>query len=384
MKKNKVLLSIALVAIVIAASVIGINVFRNIQTSIKPLTKVYGAVGGGKENFLADKDIKQILADDYGIELVTENWSNTKMTQQPLISKATNEPYDFMFPSDQRFFEIYLRDPEPGQAERYRPTSSYVALNTPLVIYSWDTVTEVLIQQGIVTQEGNVYYITDMCKLLDLMLDRTKWSALGLQDNYNNVNINAVDALESSPGVPYYGLMATIYNNYQDINFLSEAEQSEILQKLANIYIQSGFANSTPAVLFDNYISQGASTYPLIMDYEKSIIELKNSYPLQYEAKKDSIRMLYPKPTTWNSHAIHSFTANGDIYVQALKDPKIQKIAFEKYGFRTQNSLTGYNVEELGIKHLPNEITNIVPLLKEESYQKILQALRSKLEETTA
>ena len=47
-----------------------------------------------------------------------------------------------------------------------------LVLNTPIVIYSWDTVVDALIKENIVTVRDNVYYITDMNKLINYILRR--------------------------------------------------------------------------------------------------------------------------------------------------------------------------------------------------------------------
>ena len=50
---------------------------------------------------------------------------------------------------------------------------------------------------------------------------------------------------------------------------------------------------------------------------------------------KDKMRILYPVPTVWSSHPFISLSARASKLMEALKDPEIQKIAWEQHGFRT-------------------------------------------------
>ena len=59
-------------------------------TLSKHLTTVYVATGGGKEDFLADEDIKKILEKKYKLEVVYDTWSNGKTITKPLIRESIN------------------------------------------------------------------------------------------------------------------------------------------------------------------------------------------------------------------------------------------------------------------------------------------------------
>lgn len=59
----------------------------------------------------------------------------------------------------------------------------------------------------------------------------------------------------------------------------------------------SGYMNTTPADLFELYLKTGMGGKPMIVDYEKSVIDFANSNPDGWEQVKDKIRILYPIPT---------------------------------------------------------------------------------------
>jgi len=47
------------------------------------------------------------------------------------------------------------------------------------------------------------------------------------------------------------------------------------------------------------------------------------------------VRILYPEPTIYADHPILALDANAVKLIEAMKDPDIQKIAWQRYGFRS-------------------------------------------------
>ena len=347
----------------------------NISNKLQNLTKVTVAVGGGKEDFIADERVNQIMQEKYGIEAVYDNWSNGKMIVNPLLRKD-GAKYDLMFCSDQRFYDYYKLPPDASKGEAARDTvlDGGLTLNTPIVIYSWDKVVDALIVEEIVTEKEGVYYITDMNKLLTYILEGKKWSDIGLDMLYGSVNIASTDPVTSSPGATYYGLLLSIMCGGN----VTESAMQENLPKLKDFYEKSGYMNNTPADLFERYLKTGMGGEPMIVDYEKSIVEFATSNPDGFAQVKDNIRILYPTPTIWNSHCIATFTENGNKYNEVFEDPEIGQIAWEKYGFRTGVTGGTYDVSKLGINGVPQTITSTVSSLKMSMYNELISYLGGK------
>ena len=358
-----------LIFLVLMLAIIGLKGVFNNATSLKT---VYGAVGGGKENLLADEEFTSILEKKYKINVVNDTWSNGKLIVNDVVREdGTN--YDFIFFSDQRFYDYYKLAPntEKGEAKRYTVGKGSLTLNTPVIIYSWDTVTDALIKENIVTKKDNVYYITDMNKLLNYILQGKSWNDIGV-DLYGKINIDSTDPVTSSPGATYYGLLASIMagGNVTDENI------GDILPKLKEFYKKSGYMNNTPADLFQLYLKTGVGAKPMIVDYEKSIIDFANSDPEGYKTVKDKIRMLYPSPTIWNSHCIASLSENGNIYYNVFEDKSVQQLAWEKYGFRTGITGGNYDVSKVIVKGIPQSIDRAVSSLKMSTYEKMIESLK--------
>ena len=375
--------------------IVGINTLSN-DKGFTNLKTVYVATGGGKEDFLADEVVLKILKKKYKLNVIFDTWSNGKTITKPLIRESVNlgnesiikriqnnedisintsgvSKYDALFTSDQRFYDYYKLAPnkENNEADRYTVIAGSLTLNTPIVIYSWKEVVNAFINEGIVTLEDNVYYITDMNKLIDYILNNKKWSDVGLNELYGNINIASTDPVSSSPGATYYGLLLSILSGGQ----IEDATLEDNLTRLKQFYQKSGYMNNTPADLFERYLKTGMGGEPIIVDYEKSIIDFANSNPTGFNQVKNDIVILYPKPTIWNSHCFMAFTENGKKLYEAFMDKEIEQIAWEKYGFRTGITGGTYDVSKLGIG-IPQNITSTVTSLKMDYYNKLIEYLK--------
>lgn len=391
MNKQKIigiLIFIVLIFIIIFVKIGGNNFNNN-------LIDVYVATGGGKEDFLSDERVLEILNKKYGINAVFDSWSNGKTVKLPLIRESIGlgnsdivarikngenisintegvTKYDALFTSDQRFYDYYKLSPNKseGESDRYTVLDGGLTLNTPIVIYSWKEVTDKLITEGIVTQIEGVYYITDMDKLIEYILSGKTWSEIGLKELYGKINIASTDPVSSSPGATYYGLLLSILGNGQ----INDEDLETNLAKLKQFYQKSGYMNNTPADLFERYLKTGMGGEPLIVDYEKSLIDFANSNPNGFNQVKDDIVVLYPKPTIWNSHCFAAFSENGKKLYEALQDEEIGQIAWEKYGFRTGITGGNYDVSSVGIA-IPKTINSTVSSLKMNYYNKLINYL---------
>ncbi|MBR3161529.1 MAG: hypothetical protein IKF19_02205 [Bacilli bacterium] len=396
MKNKNSLIGIALFIVLILV-IIGIKFLGSDEGSVltNNLTTVYVATGGGKEDFLADKKVKKILEKKYKINAIFDTWSNGKTISMPLIRESVGlgnsniaskmqegekytilssgvSKYDALFTSDQRFYDYYKLAPnkENNEADRYTVLDGGLTLNTPIVIYSWKEIVDVFVKEGIVTEKEGVFYITDMNKLINYILEGKKWSDIGL-DLYGNINIASTDPVSSSPGATYYGLLLSILSGGQ----VTDENINNNLPKLKDFYIKSGYMNNTPADLFERYLKTGMGGEPMIVDYEKSMIDFANSSPDAFKQVKDGIRILYPTPTIWNSHCFTVFTDKGNKLYKALEDKEISQIAWEKYGFRTGVTGGTYDVSSIGLG-VPQTINSTVTSLKMDTYNKLIDYLK--------
>ena len=372
-RKKQAFLGLAILIVLIIV-IVAVTTLKNNKEGIidSNLKQVFVATGGGKENFLADEEVNNIMKQKYGLKVTYDSWSNGKIVKDPLLRKDGSK-YDAMFCSDQRFYDYFKvsADTSKGEAQRDRVLEGGLTLNTPIVIYSWDTVVDALIKENIVTQKDNVYYITDMNKLISYILEGKKWSDIGVDMLYGTINIDSTDPVTSSPGATYYGLLLSIMCG----GTLTEENLQANLQNLKEFYIKSGYMNNTPADLFELYLKTGVGGKPMIVDYEKSVIDFANSNPDGWEQVKDKIRILYPTPTIWNSHCIATFNETGNEFFKAFEDKDIGQIAWSRYGFRTGITGGNYDVTKVNVSGIPQSITSTVSSLKMKMYDEMISYL---------
>lgn len=372
-RKKQAFLGLAILIVLIIV-IVAVTTLKNNKEGIldSNLKQVFVATGGGKENFLADEEVNNIMKQKYGLKVTYDSWSNGKIVKDPLLRKNGSK-YDAMFCSDQRFYDYFKvsADTSKGEAQRDRILEGGLTLNTPIVIYSWDTVVDALIKENIVTQKDNVYYITDMNKLISYILEGKKWSDIGVDMLYGTINIDSTDPVTSSPGATYYGLLLSIMCG----GTVTEENLQANLQNLKEFYIKSGYMNNTPADLFELYLKTGVGGKPMIVDYEKSVIDFANSNPDGWEQVKDKIRILYPTPTIWNSHCIATFNETGNEFFKAFEDKDIGQIAWSRYGFRTGITGGNYDVTKVNVSGIPQSITSTVSSLKMKMYDEMISYL---------
>ena len=393
MNKKQIIGVVILIVLILA-----IILYKNYGGEVlnSNITTIYVATGGGKEDFLKDEEVLNILRKEYKINVEFDTWSNSKTVSLPLIRESIGlgnqdiinriengekftinsdgvTKYDALFTSDIRYYEYYKQKPIENEAERYTVLGGGLTLNTPIVFYSWDKIVDALILNNLAEEVDGIYYVTDMEKLVDYILNGKKWSELGVSDDiYGNISISSIDPVKSSPGATYYGLLLGILSKGE----INEANVKANMPKLKELYIKSGNMRFTPADLFEEYLRAGMGTQKIIVDYEKSIIDFSNSNPKGFDQVKDRIRILYPKPTSWNNHCYMYFTEKGEILYKAFEEnERIQQIAWEKYGFRTGVTGGKYDVSKIDFV-VPQEITSTVPGLKMNEYNSLIEGLK--------
>lgn len=370
MIKKEGMLSKIIGIVILVVIILVVILIKNKNAFTNNVGNIYGAIGGGKEDLLADKEINDIFKKEYGFNLVQDTWSNGKTVKIPVL-REDGSNYDLIFFSDQRYYDYYKTSPKGDEATRYTVLDGQLTLNTPIVIYSWDTVVDALIKENVVTLNNGVYYITDMNKLINYILEGKKWSDIGLDSIYGSINIGSTDPVTSSPGATYYGLLLSIMAG-GDVN---DKSINDALPKLKEFYLKSGYMNNTPADLFSMFLKTGMGAKPMIVDYEKSIIDFANANPDGWAQVKDKVRILYPTPTIWNSHCIAALSENGKRLISAFEDKKVSQRSWERYGFRVGVTGGNYDVSKINIKGIPQEITSVTSGLKMDTYNELISYL---------
>ncbi|MEL6310321.1 MAG: hypothetical protein AAFQ52_19435, partial [Chloroflexota bacterium] len=194
--------------IVLGFVVVAIIAFLpNIQNTVQDIVptdtiEVECVIGSEKSGFLDNEQVQNILAREYGISV---SYRRAGSIEQVMESP---EGLDCLWPSNTSALEIFeARNPSLSASDE-------VIFNSPIVLYSWQSVVDGLIAEGIVTESAEGILSVDSFEMLELLVseDRPQWSAIGVPELFGSFNIVTTDPTRSNSGNMFYALLANILN----------------------------------------------------------------------------------------------------------------------------------------------------------------------------
>jgi hypothetical protein len=102
---------------------------------------------------------------------------------------------------------------------------------------------------------------------------------------------------------------------------------------MASLFLAQGFSASSSEKPFDDYLSQGIGSKPMVMIYEAQFLGEQMNADTKSAITPDMV-LMYPSPNVLSKHTVVPLTKNGDAVGQLLSnDPTLAKLAAQ-YGFR--------------------------------------------------
>lgn len=300
-----------------AAAVAGLFMLFTESTQVTSLT---GYLGGEKIGLFEDEEIAEYIKKNYRLEFDYSRAGSLDMVTADLSGR------NYLFPSSQTALEYFGE--VHGSAK-----SQEIVFNTPIVLYSHKIVADALMQQGVVTQTDGIYY-ADMGKLTELILEEKQWSDIGLTQLYGSVCVDTTDPARSNSGNMFAALLANSLNGGRTVD---ESTVEDVLPQLKAIFSRTGYMETSSSDLFNQFLRMGVGAKPLIAGYESQILEYAAENPEDYAKIKDDIVVIYPSPTVWSTHIYIALDDAGKAGIEALTDPEVQRLAWEKHGFRTSS-----------------------------------------------
>ncbi|MGN0367887.1 MAG: hypothetical protein ACI4EK_03815 [Wujia sp.] len=334
--KSKLAGFFVLLLVILAGS--GYYLYQNHTTSIR----INGYLGGEKIGLFEDEEVQKILKKEYQVEFDYSRAGSLDMVTADLSGR------DYLFPSSQTALEYY-KDIH-GNA-----LSDEIIFNTPIVLYSHKPVVDALIDRGVVRVENHVYY-ADMAKMTELILTNTQWSDLGLKELYGSVSIDTTDPARSNSGNMFVALLANVLNDGKTV---TAGDVQTVLPDLRKIFSRLGYMETSSSDLFNQFLRMGVGAKPIIAGYENQLLEYAAQMPKEYAKIKDDILIIYPSPTVWSTHVYIALDKNGKLGMDAMLDEKIQKLAWKKHGFRS-NNYDAAVIEDFQVKGVPEDITQVM------------------------
>ena len=314
---------LGLVIMVLVAAGIGLAQYlgkSDLLKKVEPLPEatVTVLVGGEKMDFLKDEEVQKLLKNKWSLTLDTRKAGSLEM-----VAMAT-AGIDGLWPSSQVASDIYRRNNGVLLAEE-------TIFNSPVVAYASAEVAEALIRAKIAEKRDGTVYLVDCPKLFSMNEQGLPWSTLGLPHLTGRVKVHSSDPTTSNSGVMFLGLLANILNGG---DVVTEQELPKVKNRVVGYFKKLGTMERSTSDLFKTFLSN-LMYKPIIIGYENQIVEYSLQNPSYADLLKAQIRTMYPVPTVWSSHPFLATTANGKRLLEALKDPEIQRIAWEKHGFRS-------------------------------------------------
>lgn len=350
-----------LLAFVFTASVFALLWYSNLQkkgVAEREIESIHILYGNEKKELLKDPEFQKILRKKHGIVIKGDRMEGVKLPEEP------PKGIDALWPSGE-WSALMFRQQNPNLQYKIHNIFS-----SPIVFFSWPEVTDVLIRQGVVQKRKNLYFASDMKKLLDM--GNQTWESVRLPQQKGRITVRSADPRESNAGFLTIGLAAVALN---DGNEMDEKEIRPHLPELRNICNQMISPETSADTLFNRYIKQGQGAFPLISAYENQIIECYKTYPKYQDKIRKQVRVLLPEPTVLSEHPLIALTEKGEMLLTALQDPDVQKLAWQKYGFRSgvADIDSGSDVlEEIGLSGKIESLTRLPSL---EVMDTIMEAL---------
>ncbi len=281
----------------------------------QPLTTVSGYIGGSKANFLDDPDVQKILRERYQLEVKYTTLGGLEQVC------SVNAPYDFLWPGTDL------------AVQEYKTCHSGTVINesvllSPIVMYSWEPVTQALNAHGLIEKKSDGIYYADMEKFAPRVLDgKTAWEDLGV-NAYGPLSVLTSDPTKSNSGQMFAAMLGKMRQAQTGADFQSTFPETK------KYLVAIGFKPSSTTALFKECLAKGAGGCPLFVAYESLLPDFVGENNLKCADLK-TLQAIYLVPTIWATHPFIASTPAGEKLLTALKDSEIQNIAVEKHGFRS-------------------------------------------------
>ena len=297
----------------------GIIVWRQSQPKPVELTNVNGYLGGEKISLFDDEQFDK-LAEAQGLKVDYRKAGSLAMMD------ADRKGMDYLFPSSRAAVEY-------GKAKGVDTSRGDIVFNSPIVLYTHKPVAEALVKSGLMSKTDGVYRM-DMAKAVDAMVADKTWADVGWTSGYGQFRIDSTDPVKSNSGNEYAALIATVLNGGRPATTASISRDGD---KISAIFSKSGWMETSSEDSFNQFLNLGVGSKPLMVGYESQILDLAVNDPDAWSQVKDDVVIVYPTPTVWSTHVFIPTDDNGEKLLKLLKGNDVQKLAWERHGFRAAN-----------------------------------------------
>lgn len=354
--KSKLIGLLALIAVV--AVIGGTIVWRQAQPQPVEIQQVNGYLGGEKIGLFDDEEFAK-LAGDAGLKV------NYRKAGSLAMMDADQTGMDYLFPSSRAAVEY-------GKAKGVNTSNADIVFNSPIVIYTHKAVADSLVSSGIMSKDNAGAYHMDMAKAVDAMVNNKSWADVGYAAGYGQFRIDSTDPVKSNSGNEYAALVATVLNGGQPATTDSVARDSA---KIKAIFAKSGWMETSSEDSFNQFLTLGVGSKPMMIGYESQLLDLAVNQPDAFKQVKDDVVLVYPTPTVWSTHTLIALDDKGAQLMALLKSNAVQKLAWERHGFRAANFAGTDSIKRFNVPGALEQVSAVTELPNNDAMQAIIKAL---------
>ncbi|WP_187325205.1 substrate-binding domain-containing protein [Olsenella uli] len=350
---------IGLACVVVAVLVAGGALLwqRSRPAPVEP-TGITGYLGGEKISLFEDDQFSE-LAQKVGLDISYKKAGSLAMMD------ADRTGMDYLFPSSQAAVAY-------GQAQGVRAQSSDIVLNSPIVVYTYKDVADALVGSGIMSKDGDVYKL-DAVAAVNAMVDNKTWADLGYANGYGQFRIDSTDPAQSNSGNEWAALVATALNGGQPATAESVARDADMIRA---VFQKSGWMETSSEDSFSQFLTLGEGSKPMMVGYESQVLDLSVNQPDLFRQVKDQLVVAYTTPTEWSTHVLVSLDDNGDKLRDFLKSDDVQRLAWERHGFRGASQLGTDSASRFGVPGIAERVPAAVELPGNDAMQALIAAVK--------
>ncbi|MFJ6195405.1 hypothetical protein [Micromonospora sp. NPDC092111] len=308
-----------------------------------PPTTVTCVGGSEKSELMADAEVRRILRDDHRLVVAFQPLGSYDQVQLS-TDEIKARRLDCLWPSSASAQGVFEAQ-HPGAFPDYRAEN---VLQSPEVIYAGPRGTDALIRKGIVQRRGDRYFVVDLKGLLlEHVVRRGTWEALGAADLRGPITVASTDPTKSNSGFTLAQLQLNIIATPDGFSAPSLAQARRALPTMRALHDAQGLQSRSSESGFREWLTQGGEfKAPLYAGYENQIIQQVAQSGDGSTALLKSVRVLYPDPTIYSDHPVLALDPAAARFADAMKDPKIQEIAWKRYGFRSATQVGANDVAD--------------------------------------
>ena len=201
------------------------------------------------------------------------------------MMEASTEGMDYLFPSSQAAVAY-------GGERGIETLSEEIALNSPIVVYTYRDVAEALVGSGVMSQDGDVYLL-DVDAAVQAMLASKTWADLGYTAGYGQFRIDSTNPAQSNSGNEWAALIANSLAGGQPATVETVERDAAQIQA---IFQKSGWMETSSEDSFRQFLTLGEGSKPMMVGYESQVLDLAVNEPDLFAQVADDLVVAYTTP----------------------------------------------------------------------------------------